>query len=326
VASSLSTATPTNTVTLVTQTRVDPAHDGDFGRWQQGVNDAVARFSGFIDSQVMPPAPPLQPDWVIVQRFSSVEAAKGWLGSPERQQLVDKIHPWLVGQDDIHLIEGDDTAPHASSVSAVISMRVDAGQEDAFKAWAQRIAAAQAHYPGFQGYRTNPPIPGVQDDWVTILQFDDEPHLNAWLNSPERQRFLEEAKAFSLETHARTVRSGFSQWFQVAGVAHAPAWKQNMLTLSMLYPVVFLFGFLVQTPILVRAWGWPFWLALFAGNVASVTILNWLVPWIVKRFAWWLQPAGTDTERQNLIGAAAVVVIYAIALLAFSQFPASPPW
>jgi antibiotic biosynthesis monooxygenase (ABM) superfamily enzyme len=321
VASSLTTApTQTNGVTLVTQTRVDPAHDGDFARWQDRVNDVVSKFPGFLDRQVMPPSPPSQTDWVIVQRFASVDEAKAWLGSKERQQLVDQIHPWLVGQDDVHLIEGE-AAPQSSSVSSVISMKITPGQENAYRAWEQRVAAAQARYQGFQGYKINPPIPGVQDDWVTVLQFDTEPHLNAWMTSAERQNFLAEANAFSSETHARTVRSGFSQWFQVGGAAHAPAWKQNMLTLSMLYPVVFLFGFLVQTPILMKLWGWPFWLALFAGNVAGVTILNWLVPWIVKRFSWWLQPAGSDTERQNLIGAAAVVAIYVVSLVIFSRFP-----
>ena len=99
-----------------------------------------------------------------------------------------------------------------------------------------------------------------------------------------------------------------------------------MLTLSALYPVVFLFGWLVQTPILMKLWGWPFWLALFAGNVAGVTILNWLVPWVGRRFAWWLKPAGSDTERQNLVGAAIVLAIYAVFLFIFSRFPPAPPW
>jgi antibiotic biosynthesis monooxygenase (ABM) superfamily enzyme len=321
VASPVDTA-QTETVTVVTQTRVDPAHDGDFGRWQQRVTDVVGGFPGCIDHQVMPPAPPLQPDWVIVQRFSSVEAAKAWLGSRERQQLLDQAYPWLVGQDDIHLIEGDSAAPRSSSVSAVISTKIKPGQENAYKAWSHRITAAQAHFPGFQGFKINPPIPGVQDDWVTILQFDSEAHLNAWMTSPERQDLLQEAEPFTSETHARTVRSGFSQWFRVdGGPAQAPAWKQNMLVLAALYPVVFLFGFFVQAPILMQRWGWPFWLALFAGNIAGVTILNWLVPWVSKRFAWWLQPAGSDTEKNNLIGATAVVAIYALALLIFSRFP-----
>jgi antibiotic biosynthesis monooxygenase (ABM) superfamily enzyme len=191
----------------------------------------------------------------------------------------------------------------------------------AFHAWGQRIAAAQAKYPGFQGYKVDPPVPGIQEDWVTVLQFDTEEHLNAWMASPERLTLLEEAKPFTTETHFRTVRSGFEQWFKVGGAAHAPAWKQNMLVLLALYPVVFLFGYFVQTPILMRQLGWPFWLALFAGNVAGVTILNWVVPWVSQRFGWWLQPAGSETEKRNLFGILVVVALYGVALFAFSRFP-----
>lgn len=311
-------------VTLVTQTSVAPDHDNDFGRWQQRVDDVVAGYPGYIDHQVMPPSPPLQPDWVIVQRFSSIDEAKAWLGSADRQKLLEEVRPWLIGRDDIHLVEDDDTLPPDKSVSAVISMQIKPGQEDAYRAWGQRIAAAQSHYPGFQGFRINPPIPGVQNDWVTVLQFDNESDLNGWMNSSERQRFLEEAQAFTSETHARTVQSGFSQWFRVdGGPALAPAWKQNMLTLLALYPVVFLFGFFVQTPLLMRQWGWPFWLALFAGNVAGVTILNWLVPWVGGRFSWWLHPAGEETRKRTSIGMAILVALYALFLFIFSRFPIS---
>jgi hypothetical protein len=36
------------------------------------------------------------------------------------------------------------------------------------------------------------------------------------------------------------------------------AWKQNMIVLLLLYPVVFLFGLWVQTPILIGKAGLPF--------------------------------------------------------------------
>lgn len=321
------TATPatSNPVTIVTQTRVKPAYDADFSRWQQKTSAAIARVPGFLDQQVIPPSPPLQPDWAIIQRFENVNAAKAWLGSPERQRLLDEAHDWLVGQDDIHLVE-DDGTHGTSSVSAVISMRIKPGQEGAYRAWGQRIAAAQARYPGFQGFKINPPVPGVQEDWVTILQFDNEAHLNAWMSSPERQALLADAQAFSTDTHARTVRTGFSQWFQVAGgAAQAPAWKQNMLTLLGLYPTVFLFGFFVGTPLLTKYLGLPFWLALFISNAASVTILNWLVPWLVHRFSWWLQPSGVDMQRRTLMGAVIIVALYALSLLIFSLFPPALP-
>jgi hypothetical protein len=55
-------------------------------------------------------------------------------------------------------------------------------------------------------------------------------------------------------------------------------------------PVVFLFGAWVQTPILIGKGGLPFWLALFIGNIVSVLLLNWLVPWVSRGFGWWLAP------------------------------------
>lgn len=309
-------------VTLITQTRVLPERNGDFAEWQQRISDTVAAFPGFVDHKVIPPNPPLQNDWVVVQRFATTRDAQAWMRSPERQRLLDVAQPMLVGRDDIHLIEDEDGAP-SQSVSAVISQRIAPGQEDAYRAWGQRIAAAQAQFPGFQGFKVNPPVPGVQDDWVTVLQFDTEDHLNAWMTSPERQKLLADAQPFTTETHYRTVRSGFDQWFRVGGAAQAPAWKQNMLVLLGLYPVVFLFGFFVGTPLLSKALGLPFWLVLFIGNVAGVIILNWLVPWISGRFAWWLQPAGSETLQRTAIGIAVLLVLYALLLLAFSQFPPS---
>jgi antibiotic biosynthesis monooxygenase (ABM) superfamily enzyme len=263
---------------------------------------------------------PAQVDWVIVQKFASTEQAQAWLHSQERQRLIATAQPMLVGHDDIHVVVDDVASRPPEAVSAVISMRITPGQDEGFHVWGRRIAAAQAKYPGFQGYKIDPPVSGIQDDWVTVLQFDTEEHLNAWMTSPERLTLLEETKPFATETHYRTVRSGFEQWFKVGGAVHVPAWKQNMLVLLALYPTVFLFGYFVQTPILMRQLGWPFWLALFAANVAGVVILNRVVPWVSQRFGWWLQPAGSETEKRNLIGIVVVVALYGVALFAFSRF------
>jgi len=226
----------------------------------------------------------------------------------------------LVGQDDIHILKDDAVGVLPSPVSAVIATRIKPGTETVYRAWEQKIAAAQSQAKGFQGYRFEPPIPGVQDSWLTIVRFDSDTNLQAWMNSPVRIALLKEAQAFTEEFHARIVRTGFDQWFKVAAGAPTPAaWKMNMLVLLMLYPVVFVFGALVQNPLLVNR-GMPFWLALFIGNVVSVTLLNWLVPWSARRFDWWITPQGASVTRINLIGAAAVVGLYVVCLLAFALY------
>ena len=94
-----------------------------------------------------------------------------------------------------------------------------------------------------------------------------------------------------------------------------------MIVLLFLYPIVFLFGAWVQTPLLMQRAKMPFWLVLFIGNVVSIILLNWLVPWGSDRLTWWLRPVGSSPTKTNLAGAALLVALYVLSLLVFSQFP-----
>jgi len=154
---------------------------------------------------------------------------------------------------------------------------------------------------------------------LAILRFDTEANLQAWLDSPERHNLLQEATPFTEEFHARIVRTGFDQWFPIPAAGGPPpaAWKQNMLVLLMLYPVVFLFGAFIQTPLLTGRAALPFAVALFIGNVASVLLLNYLVPWTSERFAWWLQPVGTNVRRIDIAGTALVLALCGLMVLVF---------
>jgi antibiotic biosynthesis monooxygenase (ABM) superfamily enzyme len=309
---------PAGSVTIVTQTCVRPGDSDAFARWQEQTSSIVAAFPGFISETVMKPSPPSQVDWVILQRFTSTTAATAWLQSEKRLERIASVGPMTLGRDDIHIVNDGGVGVLPSPVSAVISTRIKPGQEIAYRGWEQRIAAAQAKAPGFQGYRFEPPVPGVQDDWLAIVRFDTEPNLQAWLDSPERHALLNDAAAFTEEFHTRIARTGFDQWFPAAAGAPAPAaWKQNMLVLLMLYPVVFVFGALVQTPLLIGRAGLPFPIALFIGNVISVVLLNYLVPWTGIRFSWWLAPTTRNPRSIEIAGAALVIALYGVILFAF---------
>src|SRR4051812_13422526 len=75
-------------VSIVTQTCVRPESAESFAWWRGGTSAVIAGFPGFIEQRLMPPNPPLQVDWVILQRFDSLDHAKGWLASPERQTRI----------------------------------------------------------------------------------------------------------------------------------------------------------------------------------------------------------------------------------------------
>src|SRR5256884_1293319 len=118
-------------VTIVTQTRVRPESADAFAHWQEETSAIVATFPEFIKQTVMPPSPPAQVDWVILQRFASTEAAVAWLNSEQRLKRIEGTAPMLVGRDDINIIYDGGTGVLPSPASVVISKRIKPGQESA---------------------------------------------------------------------------------------------------------------------------------------------------------------------------------------------------
>ena len=55
-------------VSIVTQTRVKVEFNDAFARWQADTSKVIQSFPGFIEQTVIPPSPPQQVDWVILQR------------------------------------------------------------------------------------------------------------------------------------------------------------------------------------------------------------------------------------------------------------------
>ena len=310
------------TVILVLQARGRPEQAEAFARWQQRLGEAVLHFPGFSDQSSIPPAPPEQVDWVVLQRFDSVDSARGWLQSDEWKNALAEIEPALIGSVDIHLLHGSDARMPSAPVSVLISTQVKAGEEEAFQRWQRRIAVEEAKFPGFQGYRIEPPMPGVQDQWVMAVRFDSDEHLDAWLNSEQRRQLLEQATSFDAGTHIRKIGSGFESWFASGDdTPPPPAWKQNALVLLMLYPFIFLFDALVQRPIL-QARGMPFWLALFVGDVLGVPLLGYfLVPWSIKGFRWWLGPSPRVSALANWAGGALILLLYGAMVAVFARIP-----
>ncbi len=113
--------------TVVTQTRVGLGQETAFASWQAATSGIVAGFPGFVKQSVMPPAPPEQVDWVILQSFRDRAAAVAWLQSGARRQRLEEAAGLLAGFDDVHAIDDEGSGVLPAPVSVVISTRTRPG-------------------------------------------------------------------------------------------------------------------------------------------------------------------------------------------------------
>jgi uncharacterized protein len=306
-------------VTLVTQTRVATEGHSAYAEWQGRVAEFLAAAPGFISQEVIPPSPPVQVDWVVIQKFQTQEDARAWLQSEDRRRLLGEVKTHFIGNDDIHLLTENEAQRQKTAVSVVISCRVEPGNEKAFLEWQRRISAAEAKYHGFLGHKVEPPVLGVHEDWVTILTFDSEKNLNAWLESPQRAKLLSEGHEFNTNLRLRTAIYGFDFWFRGERgnrQSQVPVFKSNLLVLLVLYPIVFLWGYFISAPFLDSK-GVPFWLSLFVGNLFSTQLLGWLaVPVVFRLFGWWLDPK--PALWRQVVGYGLLLTLYAISMAGYA--------
>ena len=315
---SVKTETP-NVATAVTAVQVRQGEEGAFTGWLTQLNKAIATFPGYISAVVIPPVPPLQSDWVMVQRFQTIEELRAWLDSDARRSLLGESASLLVDEGTTNVIQGTNTelSPH-DMVTEIITVSVKPGMEEAYRDWVDRIRQVEAKFPGYQGLQLQPPIPGLQDDWVSLLRFDTAEHLNAWLESDARRDALEEVEPF-IDKREQQVATAFSGWFTFGDAPGQapPSWKQSMIVLLTLYPIVML-ELLFLNP-LTQSLGMAE--STFIGNALSVAVTGFLlIPLALRAFEWWLLPRPNDSPRVEVAGIALIVGLYALSIAVFSWF------
>ena len=305
--------------TAVTAVQVREGEEGAFASWLAQLNETVATFPGYVSAVVIPPVPPVQSDWVLVQRFQTLEQLRAWLDSDDRRSLLDKSTSLLVDEGTTNVIEGATSGSPHDMVTEVITVSVKPGMEEAYRAWVDRVRQMEARFPGYQGLQLQPPIPGLQEDWISLLRFDTAEHLNAWLESDARREALREAEPFVERTREQQVATSFSGWFTFGDTPDQvpPNWKQTMIVLLVLFPVVMLEQ-LFLNPHLQSL---NISLAIFIGNALSVAATGFvLIPWGIRALKWWLLPSPNDSPMVEVAGIGLVIGLYALSVVVFAWF------
>jgi antibiotic biosynthesis monooxygenase (ABM) superfamily enzyme len=175
-----------------------------------------------------------------------------------------------------------DAVAQEEPVTVVYSWRAKPGKQSDFAEWAKGVTAAAARFPGNltatviheQGSR----------DFHIITQFVNREALQRWLNSRERMRWHERVRAIADARTAVQQRTGLETWFHVPGHAEEtikppPRWKQWIVTLVAVYPLVLLF----QAFVLPHVADWPLWAKSALFPLIILTLMTYVVMPLVSR-------------------------------------------
>ncbi|MET7928156.1 antibiotic biosynthesis monooxygenase [Streptomyces sp. NPDC005349] len=308
--------------TVVTSQKVRAGLDEEYDRWQEKVNRAVRDFDGFKGTETYPPGSGEDHEWVVVFRFAGTDQLTAWLDSAARRELLAEGHALLEGTPTQEVLAGGhiEEPDREEGVTAVISHDVRPGREQEFERWQKKVLREQEKYPGFMGTEFFKPVEGIQDHWVVVFRYDTREHLDAWLDSSNRERLLEEGRDYFASYEVRKVGTAFGGWFRFGsdeGEEVPPNWKQAMTVVLALYPTVMVLNLTVGHEFDVL--GVPGYLGLFFSNILSVSILTWLLmPLVNRALAFWLRPGRTRHVRLDVAGAALVALCWALTVLVFA--------
>ena len=319
----VSTTQSTDTVaTVIIKVTVQDGEQHLYLIWQKKMNDAAAKYTGYMDSEIVSPATGEDRDiYANIYRFASSDTLKRWLDSDGRRDLLGEADGrWT----DVHQLAVASESAHERSSTLVISHDVPQGGVPAFLESLDKIQKVESTYPGYLGVTLLEPVPAVQPQWTSMVRFDSREHLEDWANSEDRQALLAEIIASGAKVETDIVGSSFGSWFNfnMKDGLTTPNWKQWLTVLLGLYPTVMLLGFVTAllpggSQNLAFPSGEYFYVNLWLGNLMSTFILAFAVmPLLSRLLRWWLVPQAA--RLITLWGTALVILLFILSMSVFS--------
>lgn len=204
----------------------------------------------------------------------------------------------------------------SKNVTEIFITYVQKDQAKAYYDWLQRLHKLETSFPGFQKFYIQ--TPKDQEGYIiTFLQFDTTEHLENWMNSPQRQKMLEESKDFVKSMVSHRLDSSFEGWFVNNDLTLAPPiWKQTMLVLLVLFPIVMLERFYLYPHLHGNET-----IKTFISNAISVSLISWpCLPIVIIALHWWLKEK--NNIYINLLGIFCVLFLYFLEIVIFMAWMA----
>jgi uncharacterized protein len=180
-------------------------------------------------------------------------------------------------------------------ISTVVVQCVPADRVQRFVECQRGLTDAVGDFPGYRGTEIYPPVDDRQQEWVTVIHFDDHESLERWLGSPIRAEWIKKLRGEIGDFQLKTLPSGFGAWFAGLDTGPAgeppPSWKMAMTVLLGLYPTVMLIALFFGRYLSPLGMA----VAMLISNTLSVAMTQWVViPPLMNALGPWLRANAPD--------------------------------
>lgn len=288
---------------LITKFAPSKASEKEFSEWQARFRSLVAGAPGFISIEISSPSTNLKPEWVLNQRFDSESNLQNWKSSKSYKDLLESLknNQFLDKKNCIQ----EEVNTVQTGVTQIYATKVQEDKIGEFQEWLKEIHEVESKFPGFQKVYVQAPNETKEGSWITLLQFDTEQNLENWINSPERTALMKNSSNFMKSHDTHRLLSSFGGWFTDTLKRTPPVWKQSMVVLLMLYPLIML-EFMYLYPNLTQI---NVSFSRFIGCALTCLLLSWpLIPIAIYLLHWWL--TSKDNLRIDILGLITVAALY----------------
>lgn len=281
--------------------------------WQASFNERIVEAPGFISIEFLNHEKDEKAS--VVQRFTTNESSKAWHTSEAYLRLIKELDTFATGIE----ITNEEEISHTDGVTEIIVTQVLPKNAAAFRIWNAKIHQEEGKFKGFRGVYLQSPTTQKGTTWITMLQFDNLENLDKWLLSTIRKKLLNEASSFIDTIESHRVISSYAGWFaNIAKVAEVPpVWKQSMVVLLVLFPVVML-ELRYLLPLLQPL---NRTLSTFIANTISVALLSFpMMPIAITLLKWWLYPQKAASLAITLFGTLVLFLLYSLEIYLLWDF------
>ncbi len=210
--------------------------------------------------------------------------------------------------------------------SAVTEHIVPKDKQLDFRHWYQTLTHTMEQAEGYVRVDLHSPLACENDviKWYSIIHFDSQTHLDNWLNSSDREELMKAGQEYFETYRFKSFTTGAEGWFshetgeEVTNLGPS-AWKEALIVVLGLYPVVILQSKLFEHFGIMQSWSYAN--SMLVNLCITTIILTWFVmPRITQPLEFWLRPAYAFSEtKKELMGVALIAVVMIAMVLLFNH-------